>query len=180
MFGKLDNINVIKEINKVCLILGNGKNNSANELVARTFIVESNFANISDRTKTSGWGIGQFDEIAVKDIVDRIIKRKDLLNKIKTELDIDFEYYDYFMNIYGAADIMAPVLCSSTLVSTIFTRLKYIFIPEEIPLSVEGMGQYWKKYYNTYAGKGTVTHFIQMNDTQYAKDIIFLLKELAA
>lgn len=37
-------------------------------------------------------------------------------------------------------------------------RIHYLRVPERLPRAtdVEGMARYWKKYYNTYLGKGTV------------------------
>ena len=42
-------------------------------------------------------------------------------------------------------------------------RLHYRRIPEPFPLpdDVEGLAQYWKKYYNTPAGKGTVERYVR-------------------
>lgn len=47
--------------------------------------------------------------------------------------------------------------------SLIFTRLFYRLIPEAIPETIEGRAKYWKKYYNTVLGKGTVEHYLEMN-----------------
>ena len=41
-------------------------------------------------------------------------------------------------------------------------------IPAAIPSNLQSQGWYWKKYYNTVAGKGTVTKFI--NDVRRASD----------
>lgn len=47
--------------------------------------------------------------------------------------------------------------------SIIFARLKYWSIPKALPPaeSVEAMADYWKKWYNTPAGGGTVEQFIE-------------------
>ena len=47
--------------------------------------------------------------------------------------------------------------------STYFARLHYMRIPEALPSyqNVEQIAQYWKKYYNTMDGKGTVEAFIR-------------------
>ena len=48
-------------------------------------------------------------------------------------------------------------------VSIIFARLKYWSIPKRLPPadSVEAMADYWKTWYNTPAGAGTVEKFIE-------------------
>lgn len=45
----------------------------------------------------------------------------------------------------------------------LFTRLFYRLIPEAILETIEGRAKYWKKYYNTVLGKGTVEHYLEMN-----------------
>src|SRR5262245_22881642 len=42
-------------------------------------------------------------------------------------------------------------------------RMHYIRVPESLPMQpddIEALARYWKKYYNTMAGKGTVEEFI--------------------
>ena len=43
----------------------------------------------------------------------------------------------------------------------VMARLHYKRVPEPIPSSVEGMAEYWKRYYNTYAGKGTAKEAVE-------------------
>lgn len=40
-------------------------------------------------------------------------------------------------------------------------RLRYLVVPVPLPEAddIEGMGWYWKRHYNTFAGKGTVAQF---------------------
>jgi hypothetical protein len=46
--------------------------------------------------------------------------------------------------------------------SIVFVRLRYLIVPEPLPLKndIMGMARYWKKHYNTYKGKGKVEEFI--------------------
>lgn len=46
--------------------------------------------------------------------------------------------------------------------STIMCRLQYWRFEEPLPGydDIKGLGEYWKKYYNTIEGKGTVTEFV--------------------
>ncbi len=41
-------------------------------------------------------------------------------------------------------------------------RLRYHIVPEALPKAddIEGLAAYWKKYYNTFAGAGKTTEFI--------------------
>jgi hypothetical protein len=47
--------------------------------------------------------------------------------------------------------------------ATAMCRLQYWRFPEPLPRveDVEGQARYWKKYYNTIKGKGTVSEFIE-------------------
>lgn len=44
-----------------------------------------------------------------------------------------------------------------------FARIHYMRVPEPLPREndIEGQARYWKKYYNTEAGKGTVKHYLK-------------------
>lgn len=45
----------------------------------------------------------------------------------------------------------------------LMARIHYLRVPEALPHheDIEGMGKYWKNYYNTHEGKGTVLEFIE-------------------
>ena len=40
-------------------------------------------------------------------------------------------------------------------------RLKYKRVPKKLPKTVEGMANYWKKYFNSDLGKGDLREFIE-------------------
>lgn len=44
-------------------------------------------------------------------------------------------------------------------------RLKYFLIAEKIPENMTGQARYWKKYYNTELGAGTVEKYIELYQT---------------
>jgi hypothetical protein len=43
----------------------------------------------------------------------------------------------------------------------IVARLKYYSCPGPVPLTLRGQARYWKKYYNTEAGAGTVDEYLE-------------------
>ena len=47
--------------------------------------------------------------------------------------------------------------------SILFARLLYLIMPEPLPEpdDIEALGRYWKKYYNTPLGAGTVAEFVK-------------------
>jgi len=46
------------------------------------------------------------------------------------------------------------------LFACILARLYYLRCPGAIPATIDGQGAYWKRYYNTVAGAGTVEQYI--------------------
>lgn len=45
--------------------------------------------------------------------------------------------------------------------ATAMCRIHYLRQPGAIPSDLEGLAEYWKKYYNTPLGKGTVNKFVE-------------------
>ena len=56
-------------------------------------------------------------------------------------------------------------LLSNLAVQAAFCRLHYRRVPKKLPKvgDLEGQAKYWKEFYNTIKGKGTVEHFINKN-----------------
>lgn len=44
---------------------------------------------------------------------------------------------------------------------TIMARVRYLVVPKRIPMDLYNIAEYWKQYYNTEAGAGTVDGFIR-------------------
>lgn len=55
-------------------------------------------------------------------------------------------------------------------IGALFARLHYLRVPERIPSSIPEQAHYWKKFYNTEAGKGTVEQYIK-NWHRYTESI---------
>ena len=70
------------------------------------------------------------------------------LQTVLNEFNVDLKRVTYEMLEYN------PLL------SVIVCRLFYKLIPEEIGSRVSEWATYWKKYYNTEKGKGTVEQYI--------------------
>lgn len=52
-------------------------------------------------------------------------------------------------------------ICCNLMYAAAMCRIHYLRFPGEIPQSIEGQAEYWKKYYNTSKGKGSVAGFIK-------------------
>lgn len=146
MYGLINENALDDIIADVTNVLGNGANNTAHLLLSETAQAETNYGKTPDLHLFSGYGVFQFDDIAIKDTIARTPQH--LKDKINQVYGIDLNYINGF------------VLQWSPLASTIMARLKYRLIPEEIPTTREKRAEYWKKYYNTYLGKGTVEHYL--------------------
>lgn len=48
--------------------------------------------------------------------------------------------------------------------STAMCRYKYVMCPGPVPSTLEGRAAYWKKYYNTPLGAGTVEEYIKAHN----------------
>jgi len=166
-YGKQSDKQILNEIFNVCKCIGYGKNNNADELLVRTLFAETNFGETPDTIKNSGFGIAQFDYIGFIDTLTRTLQNFGLCQKIIKYLNID---------LIRITSI--KLLENNTLLSILFCRLKYRLIKEEIPIGLEAQAAYWKKYYNSAIGKGTVEHFIEMNSSKYAIDIFNEMKKL--
>lgn len=117
-------------------------------LRCETAAAETRDGTSSDPTPNgAGRGFYQCDEIAFNDIQARA--RKDDIAALKTAFDFDLRKVEW------------NDLNMSLLLATVFARLHYKLRPEAIPQTLAGRADYWKKFYNTSAGKGTAAEYIE-------------------
>ena len=147
MYYGLTNENQAREmVDAVVECLGGGGN--AKLLLLETMAQETKLGAYRDPSKDgAGRGITQFDKGIVVDTVNRA--RQSEIDAVAEAFGIDLYMVDW-------DDLdFAPLPC------IILARLKYKRIPEEIPRTIEGRAAYWKKHYNTVAGKGTEEEYIK-------------------
>ena len=146
----IDEAKFLKIVKIVCDCLGYGANDNADELLPETAKAETRLGLVKDKTILNvGVGLMQFDEIGFEDTKQRCLKYKDrILDRLKIDI----------------SKVKLNHLAYNPLLSVLFTRLKYRLIPQEIPTDVEGRAKYWKRYYNTSAGAGTILHYLQNVD----------------
>lgn len=132
----------------VCDVLGHGKNNNAEWLLLETACAETQLGDYPDQhPEILGVGLTQFDQIAFDDV----------LLRVRTK-DIESIQQVFGINIFT---LELKDLAYDPMLAFIFTRLKYKFIPQEIPKTLEDRAKYWKQHYNTVSGKGTIEHYIE-------------------
>lgn len=134
---------------EVCRCLGKGSNGTAKNLLKETAGAETTHGQLKDLTEFAGMGLTQFDKLPFQDVKDRC--RDTDKKEIKEYFDIDIDLVEWEHLRYN------PLL------ALIFTRLKYKKIPNPIPTDMQGRAKYWKQFYNTEAGKGTIKHYMSVN-----------------
>ena len=114
-------------------------------MVLETACAETQLGTFPDLTNKSGFGICQFDEIGFKHVKERSMKYQDeIYNKWGINIDL----------------ITLIELRYNPFISVLFCRLFYKSIPDPIPSDRKGRAHYWKKWYNTFKGKGTIKHYL--------------------
>jgi hypothetical protein len=76
------------------------------------------------------------------------------------------ERKNIILGIVGPIDTTAPDVPKPLIWNISYqiamARLKYRMAPEPFPeLTIKNLAGYWKKFYNTFKGKGTTQHFIE-------------------
>lgn len=94
------------------------------------------------------FGIYQMELATARDIYDNYLTYK------REEL------YALIENLKGISSNLTDGLTWNLAFATAMTRVFYLRIREPIPYTVEEQAKYWKKYYNTSLGKGTVEEYI--------------------
>ncbi len=150
LYGLWSDEELRAKITKVCEVLGDG-GGYAPHLIYETIGAETNFGQTPDTTPTgAGHGIAQHDAYPFQDLKDRM--PQSIKNKIFKAWGIRVD------------DIDVQQLNYSPWLSIIFTRVKYLMTPGAIPQTIEGRAEYWKRWYNSYLGKGTIEHYIQASE----------------
>ena len=122
---------------------------SAVNLLMGTCAQESHMGKYTRQILGPAVGIYQMEPFTFNDLFER---RKKYL--VKANLDL-------------SKRLTAERLVTDNKLATIMCRLKYLDAPEPLPdaLDIEALGQYWKKYYNSYLGKGKVSEFVKNYET---------------
>ena len=149
-YGLVNEKELYMIVDEVVNVLGNGRNDSVADLLIETARAETLMGEARDRTPIrAGVGLMQFDEVAFNDVKERAgAKWGDIvLERLKTDMNIvKFDWLAY-----------------SPFLSVLWARLKYKLIPDEVQSDIYERAKYWKKYYNTYKGKGTIEHYLRVN-----------------
>lgn len=120
--------------------------------------VESKFGtdNNTFKRKDSS-GIFQVEDKAFNEVQRRLNPNEDVGASVRAYNEYLKENVGIDLTKVSYQDLDSPIY------SAAFARAYLKIFPEAIPSDVEGRGAYWKKYYNTEKGKGTVARYIKEN-----------------
>lgn len=132
----------------VCNALGHGLHGKAVNLLLETAAAETQLGTLRDPTPDgAGMGLTQGDPIGVRDVALRV-RYKDV--------KIIEACFGFDIRVLRHSDLAwCPVK------AFVFTRIKYKLRPEVIPVTLKWRTRYWKYFYNSKLGKGTVRHFAE-------------------
>ena len=102
----------------------------------------------NDETLGPAYGIFQIEPATHDDVLRYLDSRPEIRIKVLNFLAPWPDHARQLVTNYGYATAIA--------------RIKYWMFPEPLPLAddIPGLAAYWKQFYNTPAGKGTVQQFI--------------------
>ena len=155
--GGLDE--AIKEVNQLFSSQEGGAHlPDQTEFMKRVAATESNYG--QDKLGDYSFSAFQLDPIRYKDIKEKgaggnakeriAVANKYLAKKLGRD---DFD----IMNLNLKEESHNPYI------GAVLARLGLASVPKAIPKDLEGQADYWKKYWNTEAGKGTSEHFISQS-----------------
>lgn len=143
---------IVEMIKDVCTVLSPSNTPESIELLMGTCCAETGLGTAKDTYADQGRGLMQFDEVRYNDVRKYIIERRpELRQQIISEWGIDFEKIGFsFILDYGP------------LPSIIACRVGYMMVPEPLPRigDLRAQARYWKRFWNSSAGKGTPEHYI--------------------
>lgn len=136
-------------IEDVCeAMAGNGENIEATkELMVCTAAQETHLGTLRDpSTYKYGTGVMQIDPIGITDILRR---GKKWIMFCKKQYNFNFDKLQH------------RELETSALLCVVAARIRYKVVPAAIPNTAEGLWEYYKKYYNSYAGAATREEYME-------------------
>lgn len=121
----------------------------AEDLVVGTSLHESGGLRYIHQVGGPALGLIQMEPATYRDLWENFITpRQGLVEQMEKEFGI-------------YAGITPEMLISNLALGAIMCRIHYLRSPGGIPMALADQAKYWKKYYNTYLGKGTVEEYIK-------------------
>lgn len=139
----------ISEIIEKTLKKINLYSDEAHALILATGQVESRYKYLK-QIKGPALGFFQMEPATMRDILDNYVAYRSKYKNALLELGLDYNNLEFCLMTNIAIQV---ALC----------RLHYRRVPSPLPKTLKEMAVYWKSYYNSHLGKGTVEKFIKDN-----------------
>ena len=122
----------------------------ARELIFETGNAETGYRHLEQMGGGPSLSFWQLESNTIQDIWDNYISYRTNYIQMAYELGLRDGELDF-------------CVMSNIALAVFFTRVYYRRQPGAIPLTPEERADYWKQYYNTEGGKGTVKHYLEAN-----------------
>ncbi len=164
---------IVPLIREVCMVLTGHANENEVALMLGTAAAESSLV---DRVQIGGGpalGYWQMEPATAASLWNHYLRQpkkyKLFLKVMRIMVDLPRWVGDYFpmpehviKTEFRYGDDFAAALA----------RVQYLTFPERIPDTLEGQAAYWKKYYNTSAGAGTVWHYLSQWEVLHCEELM--------
>ena len=142
----------IKKIIKLSLNHINLYSDEAADLIYKTGMAESGYRTLQQYGGGPALGFFQMEPATCIDIWDNYVMYRP-------------KYRDKLFSLGFNDSDMNFCLISNVAIQVALCRLHYRRVPSALPkiTDLEGQAKYWKKYYNSHLGKGTIKHFMEAN-----------------
>lgn len=128
-------------------------------LVYRTGLVESKYEYLfqkgGDNIARGFWQCEPW--VAVSLCNDYLKYRDDLMKRLAKICHLDWKYFTD-----PNEDEWKEILTTNIIAGIIVCRLHYWRVPKPMPKTLDDQAVYWKAFYNTAKGAGTVEHFMEI------------------
>ena len=143
----------IKRIIKETLDHMNLYSEDALEMIYKTGKAESGYRTLQQYGGGPALGFFQMEPATYRDIWENYVMYREKYRNKLYSLGFDDSKMDY-------------CLMSNIGIQVAMCRLHYRRVPSALPKAgdLEGQAKYWKKYYNSHLGKGTIEHFMEANN----------------
>ena len=142
----------IKKIIKQTLEYIDMDSEAAREMIYKTGKAESGYKTLKQYGDGPALGFFQMEPATCKDILENYVKYRPKYKELLDSLGFQEDKMEY-------------CLMSNIGFQVAMCRLHYRRVPSALPESndIEGQAKYWKNFYNSHLGKGTLEHFIKAN-----------------
>lgn len=163
--------NIIKPA-LACLRLDRLTDYRALHLLLGTAAQESHLGEYVKQINGPAMGIYQMEPATYDDILNNYVKYKDVmaarLLALASPFSIEANIYSsptrgQAIWIVNSLRSRPGLIISNNLLATAMARIHYLRVKAPIPPEddIEGLANYWKKYYNTILGKGKPEEFVK-------------------